>query len=160
MPAQQQELLSLLSANPLLVAHCGLHPITLPPLVEHNPDVAACDLTLLLASQPAFEYLEVLSQLPLTLHSLEVVSRVAKAVDLLPDFIHSYASHCMRCCEETEDKSMQNRLVRIVCIFLLSLIRDNIINVETLFIEMQAFCIEYSRVREAAALFRMLKSLE
>ncbi|GJP51471.1 hypothetical protein CLOM_g10638 [Closterium sp. NIES-68] len=129
MPAQQQELLSLLSANPLLVAHCGLHPITLPPLVEHNPDVAACALTLLLALQPAFEYLEVLSQLPLTLHSLEVVSRVAKAVDLPPDFIHSYASHCMRCCKETKDKSMQNRLVRIVCIFLLSLIRDNIINV-------------------------------
>ncbi|CAI5526052.1 unnamed protein product [Closterium sp. Naga37s-1] len=72
------------------------------PLVEHNPDIAACALTLLLASQPAFEYLEVLSQLPLTLHSLEVVSRVAKAVDLPPDFIHSYASHCMRCCEETK----------------------------------------------------------
>ncbi|CAI5477392.1 unnamed protein product [Closterium sp. Yama58-4] len=154
------ELLSLLSANPSLITACGLHPLTLPPLVEHNPDIAACALTLLLASQPAFEYLEVLSQLPLTLHSLEVVSRVAKAVDLPPDFIHSYASHCMRCCEETKDKSMQNRLVRIVCIFLLSLIRDNIINVEALFIEMQAFCIEYSRVREAAALFRMLKSLE
>ncbi|CAI5929451.1 unnamed protein product, partial [Closterium sp. NIES-65] len=122
------ELLSLLSANPSLITACGLQPLTLPPLVEHNPDIAACALTLLLASQPAFEYLEVLSQLPLTLHSLEVVSRVAKAVDLPPDFIHSYVSHCMRCCEETKDKSMQNRLVRIVCIFLLSLIRDNIIN--------------------------------
>ncbi|CAI5996070.1 unnamed protein product [Closterium sp. NIES-65] len=103
-------------------------------------------------------YLEVLPQLSLTLHSLEVVGRVAMAVDLpLPvlDFNLLPLSPI-----PPQDKSMQNRLVRIVCIFLLSLIRDNIINVEALFIEMQAFCIEYSRVREAAALFRMLKSLE
>ena len=161
-PPQQQRVGEALRENPQLFMKRGqMNASTrFPKLVESSPVLAIESLSYLLRTPDGPEYLKVLVNMRVSWHTIEVVNRLTTTpnVNIPKEFIHLYITNCIETCGNISDKYMQNRLVRLFCAFLQSLLRNNIVKAEDVFAEVQSFCVEFSNNKEAASLYQLFQS--
>lgn len=154
----QNQVIAQLDADPKLVHLCGLTPQNLSVLVDNNYMLAAILLLKLMNSKQMPLYFDALVKMDVNLHSIQVVTHISQTARLPSDFLHTYISNAIRSCGLIQDKSAKARMVRCVCSFLKTLIRSRTVEIDDLHVEIQAFCIEHSRMRDVADLYLILKN--
>jgi hypothetical protein len=155
-------------------------------IVEHNPNIAFELLLTIQDEQVAAKFHSKLVNMEVTLNTMEVVYKLATmtAVEdgiltegsrpdakpkaatrdvsvarkvpckLHAEYLHVFILGLFERCALSQDRKM----VRLVSVFLQNLIQNDIVQVDDLVsAQVQAFCIENSRVREAQVLFKLLK---
>jgi CCR4-NOT transcription complex subunit 11 len=171
-----QSLPRLIEHNPLVAHECLLHILQTAPEAEKSEYLSS-----LVGMDMSLHSMEVVNRL--VTHNLPA-SQLAAASSgnvgsdvgnknqstaaggesasepiLHPEYIHLFISSCIASCENVPDRHAQNRLVRLVCVFIQSLLRNKIVSVDDIYFEVQAFCVGFSRIREASALYKSLKEL-
>eukprot|EP00172_Hildenbrandia_rubra_P002551 Plantae.Rhodophyta-Hildenbrandia_rubra.ctg3461.p1 GENE.Plantae.Rhodophyta-Hildenbrandia_rubra.ctg3461~~Plantae.Rhodophyta-Hildenbrandia_rubra.ctg3461.p1 ORF type:complete len:406 (+),score=68.41 Plantae.Rhodophyta-Hildenbrandia_rubra.ctg3461:569-1786(+) len=157
---QQQRMLSLLEADDKSVHYCDMSPEKLPGLVKLNPLVAKEVLVKFMNSNQISKYCATLTKMELSPSSMEFVSQLTNTVQLPSEFLRQFITNCIHSCESVNDKYNQVRLIRLVCVFLHSLIKSEIVGIRDSVFEIKGFCASFGHIREAGTLFRMLQSID
>jgi len=158
---QQELVIQELKKDRKLKYICDITYEKFPKLVENNSKIAIVVLRQLINSPKFNNYLQILVNINVSLASMEVVNNIAKATKFPNELLHTYISNCISACEKkNNDTYFQYRQARLVCVFLQSLIGNELLPIDEFFIEIQAFCVQFSKIREAVALFKTLNTLQ
>ncbi|CEI88883.1 hypothetical protein RMCBS344292_03259 [Rhizopus microsporus] len=132
-------------------------PHQLPQLVNLNQFLAFDTVPLLLQSKNKDDYLDAILSSPVTSQSIEIMyhALVHQKASLSSEFIHHYISNSIRSCDQLEEGPKQDKQVKQVARFIQSLLEQGIIHMADYFVEVQAFCVSFMRIKGVAQLFRL-----
>lgn len=152
-PIQETQLSSILTTAP----HIALQTLTsavLGKLVHRNKALAA-SLLKSLASSPAFPALLAVLCKESCAEAIEVVSDLQTAVAVPEEAVTAFVSAHMAHAKDIGTEPMLKSFVRKLCLFIERLVRGKLLP-SSLRDEVLAFANEYSRVKEASALYRLV----
>ena len=132
-------------------------PSKLHDLVTHNPVIAQELLIYLTNTKEISKYYDELNQMKLSIALLEVFNCVQSHVDFPTEFTLLFVKNCMEQCSNsaTGSKSVhKNRQVRIVIVFLQSILKQRVVEFEQISSSIRSFCLEHAQSKEANEFLR------
>lgn len=132
----------------------GLDPSSFVKLIQINPKIAGTLIMKMVSSSYLFrnQYIDVLLNTPISIETNEAVLLIIPL--LTPENLYYYISKSIELCEK--DKSQ--RLIRILCIFIQFLIKNNSINLTDDMAQLiKGFCLQFSNIKESSMLFQLIE---
>jgi hypothetical protein len=116
---------------------------------------AAILLKSLLQTSKVEYYLEAICHLPITFRTLTMVQRLLEQNVSLqsPTFLGRFTSVVAQSCDKQD-----SRMVKMACGFFENLLQMGILQRQRDFVELDHFCLQNSRIKEASDLYRNLKN--
>ena len=157
-------MLATLSAVPESIPsypHEILSASTLAGLFAANPSLTRGLLLVFLAHGSKLQRSQLIASLeflPICLDSLEMLNELVSKTTLLDmdetlHLVHGLVSNGMRTAEE-RDRPMQARLVKLLCLFLQSVLRNDVVGLQDIFYLIQDLGVRFVFVKEARDLWR------
>ncbi|MES1905618.1 MAG: CCR4-NOT transcription complex subunit 11, partial [Paramarteilia canceri] len=75
------------------------------------------------------------------------------------DLLNKYVLNCVSKIQKMTDISSRNRVVRLVSVYIQSLIRNKIELFDNVLIEVGRFSMDFDKIKEANALYKLIKSI-
>lgn len=154
----QHSLREMVLKNPELVTFLNFSKDDLQTFIDSNLMVAGEIFFAMMNYTFVKNHLKVLVNMEVSLHSLEVMNKLSGHPKFPKEYLNIYVLNCIQKCQNVPDKVMKNRFVRMVCVFIQSLIRNKIGITNEVAIEITTFCLEFNNIKEASALYKLLKS--
>uniref|UniRef100_F1KYV8 CCR4-NOT transcription complex subunit 11 n=1 Tax=Ascaris suum TaxID=6253 RepID=F1KYV8_ASCSU len=130
-----------------------------PKFIDDNPIVAAA-VIVWRVNKNASElegFFDLLLSMNLSVQGMEVVNKLCTQIAFPQDYLNAYILMCVQRCEDPSQSTFaQCRQVRMVCVFLSSLIRNGNWDVHPLSVELQSFVLKFNHVREAVSLYQAI----
>uniref|UniRef100_A0A915PYM2 CCR4-NOT transcription complex subunit 11 n=1 Tax=Setaria digitata TaxID=48799 RepID=A0A915PYM2_9BILA len=154
-----QKLADAIAKDPSLVKLIDIPLAKFDKYIDDNPAIAAAVIVARITKNcnELPQFFQLLAGMKISVQAMEVVNRLCTQVEFPQEYLNSYIATCVRRCEEPDQTPfMQCRQVRVVCVFLSSLIRSRAWDVRPLSVELQAFVLKFNHVREAASLYQAI----
>ncbi|CAG9537536.1 unnamed protein product [Cercopithifilaria johnstoni] len=156
---EAQKLAEAIAKDPSLAKYIDIPLSKFDKYIDDNPAIAAAVIVARITQNCSElpQFFQLLAGMKISVQAMEVVNRLCTQVEFPQEYLNSYIATCVRRCEEPDQTPfMQCRQVRVVCVFLSSLIRSRTWDVRPLSVELQAFVLKFNHVREAASLYQAI----
>ncbi|CAD8092792.1 unnamed protein product [Paramecium primaurelia] len=157
---EQRLLFDYLQNEKDLLKNCGFTCQRLPIIIEKNKEIAHFLLIQICNLEGFEEFLEVFIQIDVTQNTLELFAQLFGELKLPQEYITQYINYCIDFCNNIKEKQQQNKLVRFVSVFIQQMLKQKAFVTKDILTDLQAFCIEFSKVGEVSKLFKLVKGQE